>query len=196
MAINKPNNYEETQASGDFTPVELGGHKLIIKEVVEQKTKRGKDMVVVRFDFASSDKQPGYFQTQYDNDIRPEKKWPHQAIQYILTEDQDGNCNRSFKTFTTCVENSNVGFEIKWGNKFCNCLKGKEVGGVFGTVEEEYNGERKMKRRMRWFISIDKVADAPIPAEKYLSGNPPTNVSVGDGFVNVPDGIDEELPFN
>ncbi len=196
MGISKPNNYEETQASGEFTPVELGGHKLVIKEIEERKSKAGKDMIVVRFDFSQSDKQPGYFQQMYDDDIRPEKKWPNQATQYILTEDNDGNCNRSFKTFLTCVENSNAGFQAVWGNKFCACLKGKVVGGVFGAVEEEYNGERKMKRKMRWFVSVDKVADAAIPTEKYLNGNLPAATSPRDGFMDIPEGVDEELPFN
>ena len=30
--MRKPNNYENTQAQGEFIPVELGGHYLIIKE--------------------------------------------------------------------------------------------------------------------------------------------------------------------
>ena len=42
--MQKPNNYDETQAGGDFQPVELGGHKLIIKQVSETKSKAGKDM--------------------------------------------------------------------------------------------------------------------------------------------------------
>lgn len=32
--MKKPNNYENTQAQGEFTPVELGGHTLVIKQVV------------------------------------------------------------------------------------------------------------------------------------------------------------------
>ena len=85
--MQKPNNYDETQAGGEFTPVELGGHKLVIKQVNETKSKTGKDMIVVLFDFADDDKQPGYFMEQFQNDIRPDKKWPNQATQYILTED-------------------------------------------------------------------------------------------------------------
>ena len=193
--MNKPNNYEETQAQGDFTPVELGGHKLIIKQVSETKSKSQKDMIVVLFDFAPDDKQPGYFTEQFKNDIRPEKKWPNQATQYILTEDQDGKCSRSFKTFTSCVEHSNTGFVTQWGDNFGAQFKGKKIGGVFGIVEEEYNGECKKKRKMRWFISIDKVADAQVPDEKLLSGTPVNNVADKDGFMNIPDGIDEELPF-
>ena len=55
--MQKPRNYEETQAQGEFTPVELGGHQMVIKQVTETKSKTGKDMIVVLFDFNQSDKQ-------------------------------------------------------------------------------------------------------------------------------------------
>lgn len=71
--MNKPNNYDKTQANGDFTPVELGGHKLVIKQVNETQSGTGKPMIVVLFDFADDDKQPGYFWNQFANDIRPDK---------------------------------------------------------------------------------------------------------------------------
>ena len=102
--MNKPNNYENTQAAGEFTPVELGGHRLVIKQVSETKSKTGKPMIVVLFDFAREDKQPGYFEKMFRDDIRPDKKWPNQATQYILSEDENGNCSRSFKTYYECVK--------------------------------------------------------------------------------------------
>ena len=95
--MKKPNNYDNTKAQGEFTPVELGGHKLVIKQVSEKKSKNIKDMIVVFFDFAPDDSQPGYFSKQFADDIRPEKTWPNQATQYILVKDQDGNTSRSFK---------------------------------------------------------------------------------------------------
>ena len=48
--MKKPNNYENTQAQGEFTPVELGGHTLVIKQVHPQGCKtliprnHGRDM--------------------------------------------------------------------------------------------------------------------------------------------------------
>lgn len=200
--MRKPNNFEETQIQGDFTPVELGGHKLIIKQVTETKSKTGKDMVVVLFDFADNDIQPGYFTEAFKNDIRPEKKWPNQATQYILTEDQDGNCSRSFKTFISCVEHSNEGFATQWGDGFSKQFRNKKVGGVFGPQMDYYNGREIEKRVLRWFTSMDKVSDAQIPAMsetqayKNSKNGYPVNASpVGNGFVSVPDGADEELPF-
>ena len=200
--MQKQNNYENKQAQGEFTPVELGGHKLIIKQVNETTSKNGKPMIVVLFDFAQDDIQPGYFTEQFKNDIRPDKKWPNQATQYILTEDENGDCSRSFKTFTTCVEHSNSGFTTQWGDNFEKQFKNKKIGGVFGLQMDYYEGKEREKRVLRWFISLDKVPDARIPDisetkafKNHKSGYPEGATSAGDGFMNIPDGIDEELPF-
>lgn len=201
--MNKPNNYDNTQAAGEFTPVELGGHKLIIKQVTETTSKNGKPMIVVLFDFAPDDKQPGYFMEQFKNDIRPDKKWPNQATNYILTEDSDGNCNRSFKTFMTCVEHSNQGFATQWGDNFGQQFKNKLIGGVFGPQMDYYNDKELQKRVLRWFISVDRIADATVPElsetqayKNHKNGYPVGATPSGDGFMNIPDGADEELPFN
>lgn len=198
----KPNNYDATQAQGDFTPVELGGHQLVIKQVNEKQSKNGNPMIVVLLDFAENDKQPGYFMEQFKNDIRPDKKWPNQATVYILTEDDEGKCSRSFKTFTTCVEHSNTGFTTQWGDKFCEQFKNRKIGGVFGEQMDFYNDKVVKKRVLRWFVSSDKVADAQIPeitetaAYKNRGSASTLPPMSGDGFMNIPDGIDEELPFN
>ena len=166
-------------------------------------SRKNKPMIVVFFDFAPGDKQAGYFAEAFKNDIRPEKKWPNQATQYILTEDNEGNCSRSFKTFLTCVEHSNQGFTTQWGDNFGKQFKNKLVGGVFGIQMDYYEGRGIEKRVLRWFVSQDKVEEAAVPMETetqayknhingYLSGSTPA----GDGFMNIPDGIDEELPFN
>lgn len=198
--MQKPNGYDEAKAGGDFTPIELGGHHLVIKQVNERKNKNGGDMIVVLFDFAQNDKQPGYFMEQFKNDIRPDKKWSNQATQYINVYDSDGKTSRSFKTFATCVEHSNTGFTTQWGDNFCQQFKDKKIGGVFGEQMDFYNGEAKKKRVLRWFVSSDRVADAQIPeisetaAYKDNKNNVPASGS--NDFMNIPDGIDEPLPFN
>ena len=148
--MRKPNNYENTQAQGEFTPVELGGHTLVIKQVEERMSKTNKPMIVVFFDFAPGDKQAGYFAESFKNDIRPDKKWSNQATQYILTEDENGDCSRSFKTFLTCVEHSNKGFTTQWGDNFGQQFKGKLVGGVYGPQMDYYDGREMEKRVLRW----------------------------------------------
>ncbi len=193
--MQKPNNFDNT-STGDFTPIELGGHYMTIKQVNETTSKSGKPMIVVLFDFAKEDKQAGYFMESFRNDIRPEKKWPYSGTQYILTEDKDGNCSRNFKSFINSVEKSNNGFSTTWGEGFCAQFKNKKVGGVFGMVEDEYNGKVTKKHQLRWFCNWDKVANAAVPTPKLL---PNTNKIVtttdSDGFMTLPSGNDEEIPF-
>lgn len=188
----KPEGYDEAQAGGEFTPIELGGHHLIIKGVEEKKSAKGKDMIVVYFDTAPNDRQPKYFSDLFEKDVRPEKKWPHNGTQYILTMDfaDPTKTSRNFKSFCTCVERSN-NFEISWGkDNWGGQFKGKKIGGTFGIVEEEYDGKVRKKHLLRWFTEDSKVDYDNIPNEKLLKG-----VSK-DGFVDVPENVANELPWN
>lgn len=198
----KPNNYDNT-SDGSFTPVELGGHYMIIKKLEEMQSKAGKPMLKVAIDFVSPDKQAGYFTQAFKDDVRPEKKWPNNGILYVLTEDKDGKCSRSFKRFITTVEKSNNGFTTKWGDNFGAQFKGKRLGGVFGIVEDEYNGKITKKRQLRWVCEWDAVEKASIPEPKLIENNnvvvssapdPSAPVSEG-GFINIPEGVDEVVPF-
>ena len=44
MNFDKPAGYDEVQAGGDFTPIELGGHKLVIKKLEEVTTSTGRNI--------------------------------------------------------------------------------------------------------------------------------------------------------
>ena len=194
--MNKPKNYDNTKAStGDFTPIELGGHRAIIKNVEESTSKSGKRMVVVYIDFAAEDKQPKYFENQYKEDTREEKKWPFPAIQYILTEDAEGNTSRSFKSFCTAYEDSN-GITVKWGGgaAWGQQFKGRRIGAVYGEVDEEYNGEIKTRRRIRWFCDDHKATNQPVPAPKLLKGRTTAPAGGGDEWMQT-DFSQEEMPF-
>ena len=192
--MQKPNSYDETKVGGDFTPVELGGHHAVIKDVKEQKSSTGKDMIVVAIDFAGNDKQAGYFMNSYENDIRPDKKWPFQAVQYIVVEGEDGKTTRNFKSFITSFEKSN-NCEAVWGEAFCKQFRGKKIGVVYGNIEEEYNGEVKMRRRIRWFCEDAAVDTVKVPEDKLLSNSNRKTVTASTGFMSVPDGAEEEIPF-
>ena len=194
--MQKPNNYDNTAASGDFTPITPGGHHLIIKKVEESKTKTDKDMIIVAFDMAPGDSQPNYFSEKFANDIRPDKKWPRAGRQYIVVTDNDGNTSRSFKTFVTSVEKSNSGFVTAWGDTFASQFKGKRIGGVFGPVESKYQGKVSTRCELRWFCDDAKTDGARVPDLKALpNNNRIVNAPASNDFVSVPDGVDEEIPF-
>ena len=185
--MQKPNGYDEVKTGGDFTPIDLGGHHLIIKAVKEQESKTGKPMIVIAFDCAKNDKQPGYFSDLFEKDDRPEKKWPNNGTQYIVTIDGDSKTSKSFKAFVTSFEKSN-NVAVTWGDKFCEQFKDKKIGGVFGMVEEEYNGEVKQRHKLRWFCEDANVEKQKVPADKLLN-------SSLNNFVSVPEGTSEEIPF-
>lgn len=197
--MQKPNNYDNTQVGSDFIPIELGGHHAVIKSAREDKSKKGnKPMLVVAIDFAPNDKQPGYFAEQFEKDIRPEKKWPFQAVQYIVVEDSAGSCSKSFKSFVNAFEKSN-NTEIKWvdGPAFVAQFKGKRIGAVYGEVEDEYNGEVKTRRRLRWFC-VDAVADkAKIPNKQTLDSSSKTDKTItgSEPWMQVPETDADALPF-
>ena len=188
--MNKPTGYDDIKVGGDFTPAELGGHHMIIKGVREEKSKNGNDMIVVAFDFAPEDRQPNYFSNLFEKDIRPDKKWPYNGTKYIVTMDSTtGKASKAFKGFITSFERSN-GVEAEWGKKFCEQFKGKRIGGVFGVVEEEYNGEIKKRHKIRWFCEDAKADTQKIPDEQLLQ----TPVTAPNP-TQVPEGIPEEIPF-
>jgi len=190
----KPNNYENV-STGDFTPVTPGGHHLIIKQVKEQKSRSGKDMLVVAVDMAPNDSQPKYFSKLFEEDSRPDKKWPHAGTIYVVSTDANGQCSKNFKTFITCFEKSN-GVQTNWvdGAAFAKQFAGKKIGGVYGRVEEEYNGERKLRCLHRWFCEDSKVESAKIPADKLMAQGaaPVPASSAPTGFTPVE--VDE-IPF-
>lgn len=200
--MKKPIGYEETPVSGEFTPVELGGHKAVILQVSEKQSSTGKPMLVVSFDFDKDDAQAGYFKQKFDEDDRADKKWPNQATKYILAEDKDGKCSKALKTFCTCVKNSNPGFDCWKGEEFdAKGIKGKKVGCVFGEEMDYYNGKEIRKRVIRFWCSIDKVADQKVPDMSETNAYKEFKESAGsssasDGFMNIPDSIDEDLPFS
>ena len=197
--MQKPEGYDELQV-GSWTPIELGGHKLIIKGAEERKSKSGMDMLVISFDFDKDDKQPGYFADEFAKDVRPDKKWPNSGTKYIMTTAADtGKASKDLKTFITSVEDSNKGFVTKWGDEFCKQFKGKKVGAVFGEVENEYNGKVTMRHELRWFCSVDNAKTAAIPAQKLL-GNRTTSAAPApapgtESFMTIADGADEDIPF-
>lgn len=206
--MQKPNNYAETSAGGNFPKIDLGGHKMIVKQISEKKTASGKDMLVVLVDTDTTDKQPHFFMDMFNNDHRQDKKYPNQATEYIVTTDNEGNCSCKLKGFCEALEQSNAGFSC-WNKddtfNFAGC-KGKKIGAVFGEELDYYNGEEKKKRVIRWFCDVNKALDAEIPeisqSQAYkeyknspASALPDANASVQD-FMNLPDIDDTELPFN
>lgn len=187
--MRKPKNFENTR--GNFSRVELGGHHAIVRKAKEAVSKYGQPMVVVALDFADGDRQAGYFANEFRYDLREDRKWPNQGTKYITSEDAEGNCTRWFKAFVTAVEKSNDGLQLPFDETFCDVLKGKKVGVVFGESENEYEGRVTMRREIRYFCDDAKVDEQPVPKPKMLKKS-----SGGDSEFHVRfEEIDADVPF-
>ena len=203
--MNKPQNYDSTSAAGDYEKIKLGGHKMVIKQISEKKTQGGLDMLVILFDFAEGDEQAGYFMKQFENDIRPDKKYPNTGTNYMVIDESVEYGVRNLKTFITCVEKSNPGFTVKWGDNFGQQFKGKLIGGIFRLERDWYDNKEVKRRKLAWFRSIEGIKDADIPEERttkayddhlkeeaIMGANPS-----GTDFMSIPDSVvDDVLPFN
>lgn len=189
--MNKPKDYDNVK-TGDFERLNVGPHIAVIKDVDERKSESGRDMLVVSIDFDKSDEQAGYFKKSFDNDTRTEKKWPFQAVSYILTNDAEGKTSRSFKAFCTSFEESN-NIEIAWGDdsdSFCKQFRGRKIGVMYGEVEEEWNGQVNMRTRIRWFFDAHKIDSQITPLPKHLKTE-----AGSDSWLNAPETGKEALPF-
>lgn len=198
--FDKPQGYDEVQAGGEYTPIELGGHKLVIKKLEEVTASNGNKYLKVSFDTAPDDVQPNYYAEQYKNDTRDNRKWG--GVATLFPTDQQGKTSKTFKQFCTSIERSNNS-KIQWGAGFEASIVGKTIGGIFG--EEEYlnsMNEVKTARKLFWWRSTDGIKDAKVPDKRELKDDDYDKAADrggysvdSDGFMNIPDEIDEELPF-
>lgn len=196
--MEKPRDYDNVQEFGNFEPLELGGHICKIMKVEETTSQNGKPMLKISLDIAEG-RQKDYYANQYRSDTRSPKRWG--CVVNQLINDNDGNTSRGFKTFISCVEKSNAGFNVVWGNGFSNCFKNKLVGGVFGREEyiNQNSGEKKFAIKCRNFRSTGEIKQGvEIPQDKLLDtgvGKRKPNLDITrDDFEEIED--DDDLPFN
>ena len=198
--MNKPQGFDEVQGFSSFEQLEEGGHILRILNVEEKQSQAGNDMIVISFDTDKEDKQPGYFKEKYNSDMRSDKKWPAGGRTYQVWTGSNGICSKGFKTFIECVEASNNGFKVQWGNNFTACLKNKLIGGCFG--KEEYlnsYGESKFAVKLSGFRTVQDVKEGKVqaPKRKLLDSN---NNNFGgnsnnDNYGDVTPVDDGDMPF-
>ncbi len=184
--MQKPEGYDETQAfTGDFETLPLGGHICAIKQAKLDKTKMGKNVLILLFDIFEGEHKDFYkrdFERRKENNT--EAKW--QGVYRQLTE---GKSLSFFKGMITAIENSNSTYKWNWDE---STLKSKLFGGVFGQEEYESNdGKVKLSTKCRWIRSVEQIRKGvEVPEVKRITKKTTTS----DGFYPVTDS-DDDLPF-
>lgn len=180
-------NIEEVKEAGDSTRLPAGGYVCRYTDVEDKPEKK---YLYMEYDIAE-----GEFKDYYKDLEERANFW-------------GGRCYRSytekalpmFKRMCSAVTKSNNGF-IFDGNKYADekTLIGKLVGMILG--EEEYVGnDGALKTRLYVVreVSIDDIRAGKykVPELKKLDKAPETPKKDGDGFMDMPDGTNEENPFS
>ena len=197
--IKKFNDYEQTKSYGSFEQLPKGGYVMQIKGVETRTNQRGEYL------FISADIYEGdymqFFTREYKNQQSEDKKWHCNYLLNIPTDDgseQDGWTKRRFKTFTEALEDSNEGYHFDWDEQR---FKGMLIGGLFN--EREYQSQKgDIRKATNWagVIAVDKIrsGDYTLPNDRLLDrgyNQPSAPATDSKGFMSIPDGVDEELPF-
>lgn len=159
--------WEETEVVeyGEFTLLELGGHACIIRNADIYTGQSGNQSLRVQVDIDTTDKQAGYFQKQFDNDTRSDKRWPNGSTKYYSLKEENLGM---LKALTTAVEKSNNGFKFDMDE---SKLKGKKIAGVYGLEEyEKQDGTIGTVTKLVQIRSLDKLGEIKIPKVKKLDG--------------------------
>lgn len=192
--MQMPKGYNEAQVLGEYKPLPPGGYICQIMQVEEQISRGGKNMVVISLDIYEG-VQKGYYAKQYRADTRKDKKWGCRVFQ--LVENSDGFASAGFKTFVNAVEKSNPSFQVQWGDGFCDCFRHCFVGALFGKEEyEKRTGGTAWSTKCQGFRPVEVIRNGEYETPQDKPLKQPEYPPVGsDGFMNIPDGIDSELPF-
>lgn len=195
--IKKFNDFETTRSyTSGSESLPRGGYVCKIMGAKPIETKFGQS-IKVAFDIAEGD-YAGYYQAKYNANTNEDKKWPGVYLLNVPNDDgsqKDGWTKRKFRTFTDALEDSNAGYHFDWDEtKF----KGKLIGFVFNYREfETSDGGTGWTPNAANSTSVDAIRNNKykIPEDRPLKNRPVAPAPDTSGFVAVPVGTDEEVPF-
>ena len=191
-------NWENVQEPTKFKRLAPGGYICAIKNVRNVEDKK---YLEIQFDIVKGEEK-GYFQKQYDNDTRPNKKWPNAGILRRSYNDKNERNVSFFRGFITSIEKSNKNFTWDWDE---TKLKNKYFGAVIG--EEEYltqKGKKGARNNVVFVYSTETIenGDFEIPQLKVLNATKASNQSTKPEFKSPfddddsSDNVDTGSPFD
>lgn len=198
--MRKLNGYEAAQVYSEQERLPAGGYVLKILDVKYQENDWG-DVIILSFDIEEGEHK-GFYAVNYKAQTQEDKKWKGTYRLRVPKDDgseQDGWTMRRFKTVVSNFEESNQGYHWNWDEQ---SLKGKLIGALFNNKEYSFNGREGFFTNCHSLVTAEKIRTGKfeIPADTLLkdkaaSRNISNAAPDADGFMNIPDGADAELPF-
>lgn len=197
------NGYDEAKKNAEVTgtaQIPVGAYVCEVKNVKLESYSWG-EVIVLAFDVAEGE-QKGFFKAQYDANTNEDKKWKGTVRINCPKDDgteQDGWTKNAFAKWTNSFEKSNTGYQWDWDE---NKWKGKKIGIVFGQTGTVIDGKEIVYTEAHGCCSVDDVRNdtfykklLDLRKKNGYIGNAPKETTTNTDFVNIPDGIDEEIPF-
>ena len=194
--------YDKSKRRKNFEHLPKGAYVVKILGAKEETGNYGQQ-VAIYFDIAEGEHRD-FYNKQYESNTSEDKVWPYDAVFY-LTVPTDGCADwiwTKWNTFFGDLEDSNKGYIFDGDVKK---LKGKLIGGKFHNKQTEYNGNVYDHTKLKWTCVAEDVRKGKagkMPNDALVGGsrsNRNTPAASGnsemDGFVNLPEGAEEELPF-
>lgn len=199
--MRKFNGYDTTQSYSNQEKLPAGGYVLKIADVRYEEGQNGNsDRVVFRFDIDEGEYK-GFFQKQYDSQTAEDKKWKGTFVLYYPKDDgteQDGWTKARFKTVMENFEESNRGYKFDWDS---DKLKGKLIGGIFVDTYSVIDGKevKYVSLASKNIRTVDFIRRGnykmPDPIKKNGANGLAPVSAASNGFMDIPAGSDEEIPF-
>ena len=193
--------YDKSKRRKSFQQLPKGAYviKIMSAKQLENKNKNGSH-IAFAFDIAEGEYKD-FYNKQFQQNTSEDKKWPNDAV-YRLTVPGDNSNSytwENWNTFFADLEDSNNGFVFAGD---CRTLKGKLIGGKFAIEQDEYKGNVYDHTRLRWTCVADDIRSGnagKMPSDKLITQNQPRNTAPAptdeNGFMSIPDGIEDEVPF-
>lgn len=190
--------YNRDNAYKDFERLPLGGYVVKILAVQYVEGKDGKsDQLRLKVDICEG-QYADYFKKDYESNTQEDKKWRGVCVIWCPQNDGSEKDGWTKKTFDSCfaaIEDSNPGFKFNGTDE--KTLVGKIVGAV--VYREDYrdksNGAIKTAHKFdKRLVTVDSIRKGTFRAPKDKIIEEKSNTD-SDGFVNIPTGVEEELPF-
>jgi len=190
--------YDKSKRRKSFQQLPKGAYVLVIKTAKEVKNKdKNGSHIALAFDIAEGEYKD-FYNKQYQANTNEDKKWPNDAVFRLGVPDNNSQPYvwTNWNSFFADLEDSNNGFVFSGDIK---TLKNKLIGGKFHIEQSEYKGNIYNHTRLRWTCVADAVrsGDAgPMPKDKLIASSSRAAIPTDDnGFMQIPDGTEDEVPF-
>lgn len=203
------NDYDKAKEAAKYVPGERLPVGAYVAKILGVKLEAGKpsqrdpnkvtsDTLIVQYDIAEGEYKD-FFRKQYEQNTNEDKKFKGRTTVYLPKDDgtkEDGWTKNAFAKWTVSLEESNNGYVWDWDE---NKWKDKLIGLVFGETGTLIDGKEVLYTELRFPVSVETVRSGKAPEGKFKAkngyGEQKGNDTGATDFMDIPDGIQEELPF-